>query len=480
MIRLWDPSTLRINTVCVMLMLAASSLIGVESSSWNHPDLTDVHTSSCRYQHREIMDLSILYRGGSDQPMDESQIPRRKKFFRKKRGKLNIRLGRPERNDQTYSYDETKSFSLPMSGAQSKAPATNATSQFGVKEDDSNKDSHTEVELSMDVFALLRLAQHLGGASQVAFAAVFATLKMLGPMVMAQKCFEWLGGCKGYDHLTDLKAVEKPTTRMEKYGILEGIRAIGRVAVRFSGMYLFGILCTLVLSASSCAMPEQLCKYWYALVWTLGVKSIAHANELLFLRYFGGLFELRPERNYFPLLPPARLFKIPSPTIRWVYLFFGVVDNVLKVYSDEDSTSSQVIGPLFPSTWPYLQLFNIFAMFRVMKQSLPESPKAVLIGFCLQSAVYEEWFRVFLEERRVALGAIMSMTSLLVTTFFIYSTAAIDKLATGLLLPFGLASVVATWMSFVLCGREFSPVERSQRPRAFGSSNLKATPMIGI
>ena len=182
------------------------------------------------------------------------------------------------------------------------------------------------------------------------------------------------------------------------------------------------------------------------------------------MEYFG-LFELRPEHNYFPLLPPARLFRIPSATIRWMYLFFGVVDNVLKAYSDAESTSSQVIGPLFPSTWPYLQLFNIIAMVRVMQQSLPESPKAILMGFCLQSAVYEEWFRVFLEERRVTLGAIMSMTSLLVTAYFIFTTAAIDQVAAGLLLPFGLASVVATWMNFVLCGREFSPMERSYRPR---------------
>lgn len=178
-----------------------------------------------------------------------------------------------------------------------------------------------------------------------------------------------------------------------------------------------------------------------------------------------GLFELRPKRNYFPLLPPHRLVKIPSPTIRRVYLFFGVVDNVLRVYSDEVGVSSEVIGPLFPSTWPYLQLFNIVAMILVMKQSLPESPKAILVGFCLQNAVYEEWFRVFLEERRVALGAVMSTASLLTTTYFIHAAAAIQGVAAGLLLPFGLASVVATWMSFVLCGKEFAPMKRSSQPR---------------
>lgn len=182
------------------------------------------------------------------------------------------------------------------------------------------------------------------------------------------------------------------------------------------------------------------------------------------MRYLG-LFDVRPERSYFPLLPPARVFKIPSPTIRWMYLFFGVVDNVLKVHSDEEAMSSQVIGPLFPSTWPYFQVLNIVAMARVMKQSLPGCPKAILVGFCLQTAVYEEWFRVFLKERRVDLGVVMSTASLLATTYFIYATADIDTVAALLLLPFALASVIATWVNFVLCGKDFEPTKRTQRPR---------------
>ena len=172
---------------------------------------------------------------------------------------------------------------------------------------------------------------------------------------------------------------------------------------------------------------------------------------------------MRPEKHYFPLLPPTRLFQIPSLTVRWMYLFFGVVDNVLKVYSDEEAMSSQVIGPLFPSTWPPLQILNIVAMVHTMKQSLPHTSREVFIGFCLQIALYEEWFRVFLEERRAALGATVGLASLLATTYFIYVTAAIDRVAVGLLLPFGLASVIATWMNFVLCGREFAPTKRPKR-----------------
>lgn len=174
---------------------------------------------------------------------------------------------------------------------------------------------------------------------------------------------------------------------------------------------------------------------------------------------------MRPEKHYFPLLPPTRLFQIPSLTVRWMYLFFGVVDNVLKVYSDEEAMSSQVVGPLFPSTWSPLQILNTVAMVHTMKQSLPEIPKAVTIGFCLQIAMYEEWVRVFLEERRVALGAFLNLASLLTSTYFIYVTTAVDRIAAGLLLPFGLASVIATWMNFVLCGREFAPSKRHKRPR---------------
>ncbi|KAL3942510.1 MAG: hypothetical protein SGBAC_003322 [Bacillariaceae sp.] len=500
MIKLWDHAILRINKFYAVLLLAASSWSEVESNPWNHPEFTDV-SPRCHSQYVETVDVSMLCRGGeSERSLEymknkESQLPR-KKFFRKKRGSLNINLGKPKEK-YLPSDDESKALPLPLPlpWYPRKAPAAKPASQVAFRKDDSKTGNDAEVKLSMDVFALLRLAQHLGAAGHVAFAACSATLKMLGPMVMTQKCFEWLViGPKGYDQYNGQKAIEKPVGRMEKYGIVEGLRAVGRVVVRFCGMYLFGMFCTSVLSASPCAMPEQFCKYWYGLVWTLGVKFIAHANELVvsnegwmkmydqgllkqsshffhrfhtvmqFMRYLG-LFEVRPERSYFPLLPPARIFKIPSPTIRWMYLFFGVVDNVLKVHSDEEAMSSQVISPLFPSTWPYFQLMNIVAMARLMKQCLPECPKALLIGFCLQAAVYEEWFRVFLKERRVDLGVVMSTASLLATTYFIYATASIDQLAAFMLLPFGLATVIATWVNFVLCGKDFEPTKRPTRPR---------------
>lgn len=233
--------------------------------------------------------VSALCRGGSDDLMPlegfdarrhRKSIPWRK-IFRKQRGKLNIDFGKPEVKDPSLAEDETVSLAQMLRLAPSKEPPTNET-QVDTK-GRSNTNDDAEVKVSMDVFAMLRLAQHLGGFCQVAFAAGSATLKMLGPMVMAQQLFERLVVRRnGNIVYNDPRAIEKsidPT--LKNHVIVESLRAVGRILVRFYGMYLSGILLAKILSAAPCAMPEQLCKYWYGLVWTIGVRFAAQAHELL-------------------------------------------------------------------------------------------------------------------------------------------------------------------------------------------------------
>ena len=65
---------------------------------------------------------------------------------------------------------------------------------------------------------------------------------------------------------------------------------------------------------------------------------------------------------------------------------------------------------LFPSSWPPLHVLNGWAMIRAIRMTRsssfedPSSSFVVMRRFIIHQAVYGEWYRVFFQEKRVALG----------------------------------------------------------------------------
>lgn len=122
---------------------------------------------------------------------------------------------------------------------------------------------------------------------------------------------------------------------------------------------------------------------------------------------------------------------------------------------------------LYPSTWPPLQVLTSLAMIHAIQMTLPSPPKAMLRSFCIQSVLYEEWYRILFKERRVVLGAVASILSFLATVTFVHTAAAVDGVAGVLLTPGILASLVAGWMNLVLCNERIGTrKKRSNTPPA--------------
>jgi tryptophan-rich sensory protein len=176
------------------------------------------------------------------------------------------------------------------------------------------------------------------------------------------------------------------------------------------------------------------------------------------------LLEIQPAANYRTKASPLRIFMRPWHILQWMRDPEESIRKVLKFGNRDGPLPFQADSLLFPSTWPPLQLLTIVAMIHVIQRTLPSPPRALLRNFCIQRVLYEEWFRILFKERRVALGAVVSVLSFLAKVRLVHSTFTVDGVAGVLLTPAILASLVAGWMNVVLCNERI--VARKKRAAA--------------
>jgi tryptophan-rich sensory protein len=110
---------------------------------------------------------------------------------------------------------------------------------------------------------------------------------------------------------------------------------------------------------------------------------------------------------------------------------------------------------LFPSTWPPLHVLSSLAMILAIRKSrttwTSSSGGIILMqDYCIQYVLYEEWYRVFLREKRVVLGAVVSGVSFLAILNLVVAAFEVDGVAGFMLTPALLASLVSGWMNMVL------------------------------
>jgi tryptophan-rich sensory protein len=119
---------------------------------------------------------------------------------------------------------------------------------------------------------------------------------------------------------------------------------------------------------------------------------------------------------------------------------------------------------LFPSTWPPLRILIYIAVVRVMTTTLWDPNQwggyGIMREFLLQHVLYDEWYRILMKEKRVALAAVMNVFCFLSTLCLFYTAMLADGLAPVLILPPLLASMFSGWMNIVLYWERL--VERQQ------------------
>jgi tryptophan-rich sensory protein len=139
---------------------------------------------------------------------------------------------------------------------------------------------------------------------------------------------------------------------------------------------------------------------------------------------------------------------------------------------------------LFPSTWPPLRILICVAVVRVMTTTLWDPNKwggyGIMREFLLQHVLYDEWYRILMKEKRVALAAVMHVLCFLSTLYLFYTAMLADGLAPVLIFPALLASMFSGWMNIVLYWERL--VERQQRrgrrPRRDSRGGVEAVTLL--
>jgi tryptophan-rich sensory protein len=79
--------------------------------------------------------------------------------------------------------------------------------------------------------------------------------------------------------------------------------------------------------------------------------------------------------------------------------------------------------------------------------------------------MHSEWYRIFVKERRVALGAMISVIGFVSLLRMVSVVALADKVAAIALIPSVIASLVSSYMNAILYYDHYLPSTRPARSR---------------
>jgi tryptophan-rich sensory protein len=127
---------------------------------------------------------------------------------------------------------------------------------------------------------------------------------------------------------------------------------------------------------------------------------------------------------------------------------------------------------LFPATWPPLKLLQMLAVAEALSSSRLATKyakgnwKSTLVKeFLVQTALADEWHRVFLTEHRVVLGTVAVMFYLVSSLWLVlYSMTRMDAVGAVLMVPQLLGVVISAWMTGIICMDRHYLDEEGKRP----------------
>jgi tryptophan-rich sensory protein len=128
---------------------------------------------------------------------------------------------------------------------------------------------------------------------------------------------------------------------------------------------------------------------------------------------------------------------------------------------------------LFPVTWIPLRLLQMVAVARVVSTDPKEYlwcpvdegdqvPK-IFGKFLLQLALCDEWYRVFIREKRVGLGIAVMIFYYFAMLSLLVSSAMLNGRATLLMVPSLVAIIVSGWMNIVIFWNRYETRRRKER-----------------
>jgi tryptophan-rich sensory protein len=382
--------------------------------------------------------------------------------------------------------------------------------------DDQQSSQSIQLALSIDPFSFAVLIRNLIFTTGGIFAAFTGTLKLLAPMILAKRILTTLGYIF-YDHYNGRYIRTQYTRRMrhlQEYEVIASSRALGRCLVQTLAMGSVGkfVLFAMNWAAPCLLQPTWLCDWWYGVVWmsfvymaglgfgfligrtspvspTLGANTTVSSSNPLSIRptQFTSTTSTRQKRRDSKLSPLSKFAQIPWKLLQKMKDPEEWINNMFRIASYKNNYPIQVSPQrakvkldtlLFPSTWMPLRIWTCLIIIRAVRRTLDASSYSgmessappflvnrdqirIMRSFILQETLHCEWYRIFVKERRVALGAVVSFVALLSLLGIIHTVAVVDGVAAVALIPTLIASLVSGWMNVVLYYDHYLPSSHS-------------------
>ena len=310
-----------------------------------------------------------------------------------------------------------------------------------------------------------------------------------------------------------IRNLEQPSYLHDHNDATAVARAATRSVLQILCMSCMGRFIRFVLDQTPCLLrPFWICQWWYGVVWLASMYAIGLVcQEWVFRRLAQTDSKMHSFVSIQPTSDPMRLSyrrnnrvnvqhrrrrnnNMVQPLFRFLQRMSQDpeewMNNLLRIVprwkgrtnyargsilmTEGEGVSNTKLDPLlFPSTWRPLSIVTFLALSRAIYQSFctkvsssglihklgdaacrDNNQYLLMISFIIQKTLYSEWHRVFVQERRVGLGAGVSVIGLLALMWSIYSISTVDRIATIAMIPVLMARLVSTWITILLTYNE--------------------------
>lgn len=380
-----------------------------------------------------------------------------------------------------------------------------------------------QLSLSVDPFSTVRLI-HTLAVTCIGFVSAFAgTIRLVAPMIAAKRLLTTIGYIF-YDHYNGRyirTTYTRRMRRMQEYEVIAGLRGAGRCLLQILCVGTVARIVGFIMDRAPClTRPAWICHWWYGTVWISSIHAAGWAMQSWLAtldnshplslrptptigrsgptrkkgdRRISSLFNRQKEE--LQSSPLDGLIQVPWHIVQrmrdpeeWLMSMLRPRSNSRFYYSNLHANSQQHAEQqpfkldtlLFPCTWRPLQVWTSLVVVRAIRQTLTKTLRwtdaaeymtlmsskrwFVMRSFLGYEILHGEWKRVFVTERRVALGAFVSTLCLTALLWTVYSVAMVDRITALLLIPTAIARLVSTWMNIFLY------YDRCGLPSSFGRS----------
>lgn len=373
---------------------------------------------------------------------------------------------------------------------------------------DFSQEHSSDIRMMVDPSAFFRLLPPLILTISSCLSAFSANLRLLPPLVISKRFLNSMGNLIG-DWYTG-RYFRKTYTRLERiyihyYETPASLRALARVASQwmiylllshFIGTYLVGVeklSCRTGCGPSTDGSCPSGVANSCGLLWIGSIVGTGHAFAEATARWGGPLrlqvteWHRRQEvfgskwskrGNFFHKLTffrPRQILKWIQNPEQWVHLITSPAHPERRPFVPKPW--------LFPVTWIPLRLLQMIAIAKVvatnpqeyvwvfpyeMNENSKDTSQIIIdklmSKYLLQLALCDEWYRVFIRERRVGLGIAVGIVYYFAMLSMLVSSAMINGKATILMLPSLLGIIVTIWMNVVIWWNRFT-ASRGQKQR---------------